>query len=256
MRCAWPFRGVIGGSYTLTEYSDRMRYSDDVTTCATPICNSTEGDCHMSQLMEAIDHCNLMECIPGIAYIANWDHIHRSIYCSSQIELQLGFTLTEWTTNPTLWFRQIHPDDRNVVLEHLMHIYAGDAPVPIDYRFLTRENDVLWFRDNGAILYTNDGQPLAYYGVMLNISKEKYLSVSLNTCQQQLQDLSQPLLDRRELMVLRHIRMHHTDKEIAATLAISERTVRNYLKNICVKLNVRTRREVIREALRIGLLKK
>jgi len=31
---------------------------------------------------------------------------------SSYIETLLGYTATEWSENPILWYQRLHPDDR------------------------------------------------------------------------------------------------------------------------------------------------
>ena len=51
------------------------------------------------------------------------------------------------------------------------------------------------------------------------------------------------LLTERERMVLAEVAKGRTDKEVAATLGLSNKTARNYLSHIFAKLNVHTRTE-------------
>lgn len=61
-------------------------------------------------------------------------------------------------------------------------------------------------------------------------------------------------LTPREVEVLRLVAQHLTDKEIAAALFISPRTVHSHVENIRAKLGVANRREAAMAASRLGLL--
>jgi len=61
-------------------------------------------------------------------------------------------------------------------------------------------------------------------------------------------------LSGREVEVLRLVARGDINKEIAASLGISESTVKNHLNNILGKLNVRDRTEAVTTALRRGYI--
>ena len=62
-----------------------------------------------------------------------------------------------------------------------------------------------------------------------------------------------PLSDR-EQTVLRLIGLGHSGREIGEQLGISRKTVDTYRARISVKLETRTRAELVHHALRLGLL--
>ncbi|MGQ0602926.1 MAG: response regulator [Anaerolineales bacterium] len=62
-----------------------------------------------------------------------------------------------------------------------------------------------------------------------------------------------PELTDREREILGLIAQHHTNTEIAQHLALSDKTVRNYVSNICAKLQVVNRAEAIIRAREAGL---
>jgi DNA-binding NarL/FixJ family response regulator len=60
-------------------------------------------------------------------------------------------------------------------------------------------------------------------------------------------------LTRRERHVLAHVAQGLSNKEIAVRLGLSEKTVRNHLSRVFVKLEARNRTEAVMTALRSGL---
>lgn len=62
-----------------------------------------------------------------------------------------------------------------------------------------------------------------------------------------------PLLDDREREVLRHVVAGETDREIAATLYLSERTVRRTLRGLFDRLGVSSRVELAARAGELGI---
>ena len=54
----------------------------------------------------------LIEQLPAVTFLASLAGGQNEIYVSPQIESLLGFTQQEWVSDPILWYRQTHPDDR------------------------------------------------------------------------------------------------------------------------------------------------
>jgi ATP/maltotriose-dependent transcriptional regulator MalT len=63
------------------------------------------------------------------------------------------------------------------------------------------------------------------------------------------------VLTWRELDVLYLMDGHHTNKEIAQRLGISEETVKTHAANIYGKLEVRSRRDAVTRAYDLGILR-
>ena len=56
---------------------------------------------------------SLVEKLPVVTFMASLDDVMQELYVSPQIETLLGFTQEEWLDNPILWYRQLHPEDRD-----------------------------------------------------------------------------------------------------------------------------------------------
>ena len=124
-------------------------------------------------------HRAVVEHIPAITYTDVVDEEMNTTYISPQVEELLGITPEEWCTDPDLWYRHLHEDDR----EHMRDAYlrARDAGEPFseEYRMVARDGRVVWFRDEFVVLPAEDGSPAFVQGVMLDITLRKYAEEQL-----------------------------------------------------------------------------
>jgi diguanylate cyclase (GGDEF)-like protein/PAS domain S-box-containing protein len=109
-----------------------------------------------------------------VIYIADPGETGRWRYVSAQIEAILGFTAEEWSADPTLWARQLHPDDRERVLatEPDDEFGAWGDPRPHEYRMLHRDGRTVWVRDDALLIHDELGRG-RWHGVLLDITDRK-----------------------------------------------------------------------------------
>ena len=94
---------------------------------------------------------NLLEQIPAVTYVQRLREDARAIYVSPLIEEMLGFTSAEWLSDPGLWFRQIHPDDRERVAVELCARGDRAGVFQHEYRLLARNGHPVWVCDKGVV---------------------------------------------------------------------------------------------------------
>ena len=205
-------------------------------------------------LAEETKYRVLVEHIPAITYIAAMDETSSTLYTSPQIEPILGFSQAEWMADNTMWFKQIHAEDREFVLCELARIRIGGDPVPCEYRMFTRDRRTVWFRDDAAVLRDRNGQPQLLYGVMLDVTERKSLEIELVQTQRRLIESVRKLFNKRELAILQLLQAGWTDRQIGQKLSVCERTVSYSLRSLYSKLGVTKRVEAVREAARLRLL--
>src|SRR5256885_16788666 len=89
------------------------------------------------ELLPHIQVRNLVDQLPAILYVADAGTDGRWHYVSRGIEASLGFSPADWAADPTLWARQVHPDDRRRAFG------PEEQPVepttPADYRLRHRD---------------------------------------------------------------------------------------------------------------------
>ncbi len=121
----------------------------------------------------------LVEQLPAVTYAASLDPEAPTLYVSPQIETVLGFTVDEFYASPSRWRRQLHPDDRDAVLEKLSRALEGDTPFRTEYRIYRKDGSLAWARDEAVVVRDSDGTPLFLQGIMLDVTVEKRLTEEL-----------------------------------------------------------------------------
>src|SRR5690348_12784699 len=111
----------------------------------------------------------LVEQLPAITYMAEFGPAGKWEYVSPQIHSLLGFSQNEWMSTKGLWLRQVHPDDRERVMEAEAEGQRNGKRFEAEYRMFTRDGRVAWFHHR-AVLVEKGGRILMH-GFMLNITE-------------------------------------------------------------------------------------
>ncbi|MFN8619786.1 MAG: EAL domain-containing protein [Chloroflexota bacterium] len=116
------------------------------------------------ELRELVEHVN------GVFYRCELGAAGRWTFVSPQIVNLLGWSAEEWMTDPGLWGRSIHPDDRERVMREEQEPTRG----AIDYRMFTRAGELRWIRDDAAPM-DPDGTGAPYWAGTLTDVTRAYL---------------------------------------------------------------------------------
>ncbi|HET6881997.1 MAG TPA: PAS domain S-box protein [Pirellulales bacterium] len=124
----------------------------------------------------------LVEEIPAVTFMASLEERARragELYVSPQIESLLGFTQREWLEDPVLWFRQLHPADRDRWHVEFARTCATGEPFDSIYRFIARDGRVVWVHGHAKMVRDRDGRPLFLQGVAFDITGSKQAEEAL-----------------------------------------------------------------------------
>lgn len=135
------------------------------------------------QILEEKHHAEvkyrtLVEHLPTITYILTLEDDGRPVFVSPQIE-RLGFAPEEWIKESNLRFQQIHPEDRDLVMQAFLHSRNTGEAFRCDYRIATRTGDMLWFHDEASVVRDEKGKMLFLQGIMLDITEKKSMEKEL-----------------------------------------------------------------------------
>src|SRR5215217_3300784 len=146
----------------------------------------------------------LVERLPAVTYVEALDPDERRtdlIYASPQIETMFGYSPAEWTADPELFVRLLHPEDRERVLAEDERTERTGEPFRAEYRQFTRDGQILWIRDEAVLVRDEEGKPLYWQGVIFDVSEQKRVEMALRTQNEYLASLHETtvgLLERLE----------------------------------------------------------
>jgi len=145
---------------------DLARHFADVASVALENCRL------MSQLAETeVRFRSLVEHIPAIVYLCDVEPPYRTRYISPQVSTMLGYPPQEWMTDPDgFCMKIIHPED----IDDLRNLTAEAARTSgfatAEYRLLDSQGEIRWFRDECALVRDPSGTPIAWHGVLVEIT--------------------------------------------------------------------------------------
>jgi diguanylate cyclase (GGDEF)-like protein/PAS domain S-box-containing protein len=116
---------------------------------------------------------SLVEQIPAITYIADFDERGTLTWVSPQIERLLGHAPEELIADQDLWYRLIHPDDRERVIAEEHRVYEAVEEFDIEYRMIARSGLEVWVHEKDAIVRDEHGRPLFTQGVLYDITERR-----------------------------------------------------------------------------------
>jgi diguanylate cyclase (GGDEF)-like protein/PAS domain S-box-containing protein len=131
----------------------------------------------------------LVERIPAITYIREIRHTSESVYVSPQVLDIVGYTPEECTSTPDLWIRILHPDDREAVLAEDLRTNETGEPFTMEYRQFAKDGQLVWIRDEATLVRSDEGVPLYWLGVQIDITERKRAERRLGAAEQRFRTL-------------------------------------------------------------------
>jgi PAS domain S-box-containing protein len=116
---------------------------------------------------------SLAQQLPGATYVHAPGERDVLLYASPQMGRMLGYRVQDWLSEPGLFLRLVHEDDRERVRAEIARVSENGAPLRSEYRMLARDGSMVWVRDEASTLRASDGEPRYVQGYLLDIGAEK-----------------------------------------------------------------------------------
>ncbi|MBI2238642.1 MAG: PAS domain-containing protein, partial [Actinobacteria bacterium] len=98
----------------------------------------------------------------------------ETIYVGPQIADILGVSQEEYLTDPHLWERHIHAEDRQRALDAVYDFIRTDREADyLEYRWVRPDGRVVWINDRTVKVRDADGRALMLQGVMFDVTQRK-----------------------------------------------------------------------------------
>ncbi len=92
-------------------------------------------------------------------------------WISENITRILGYTVEE-ALRPEWWVDNLHPGDREEAVAQSDHVLSENKAV-LYYRFLKKDGEPIWMRDELSLIRDGDGNPVGIIGVWMDITEQK-----------------------------------------------------------------------------------
>jgi PAS domain S-box-containing protein len=112
----------------------------------------------------------LLERLPGVVYALSPEAPNSVLYMSSQIQTLLGVTAADFTGDPELLRRLVHPDDLEWVAAESERTNQTGEPFSGEYRMRAADGQVRWVRDEAVLIRAGDGRPLFWQGILADMT--------------------------------------------------------------------------------------
>ncbi len=116
---------------------------------------------------------------PQPVLTASGQPAYRWQYVNEQIEQLTGYSAQEFYARPDLYASLIHPEDARWVSEESLRTDSTGEPFAMDYRLIRRDGSVVWVREYAVLLRDDAGRPLAWQGVIVDVTEQKQLEQML-----------------------------------------------------------------------------
>jgi PAS domain S-box-containing protein len=167
------YRRKDGSSITV-EISTSVIPYDGKTALCTVSRDITERKRAEARLREAEErYRTLVEQIPAATYVQEANGSNAVRYVSPQIEPMLGYKPEECISDPEHWIKVLHPADRERVLAEDERTNETGEPFRMEYRQFTKEGRVVWLQDEAVLVRDEEGKPLYWQGVQIDITERK-----------------------------------------------------------------------------------
>jgi PAS domain S-box-containing protein len=134
-----------------------------------------------------IKYKSLVEQISAVVFLDDVDDQQTTIYMSPRVEELTGYTADEWRADPGIWRKIIHPADRERLVQKDIKSNRNGSRFLEEYRIIRRDGTVVWVKEDTNLIRDNEGNPLYWQGILLDITKEKEDEAAL---QRQLEELA------------------------------------------------------------------
>ncbi|MBW4605433.1 MAG: response regulator [Calothrix sp. FI2-JRJ7] len=120
-----------------------------------------------------------LELVLEVTAIGMWDfHLQTGMaFCSNQCKHILGFTLDSMDVSEKTFLENVHPEDRERVLETAQGAILNQKDYNTQYRVIWQDGSIHWIAARGRTLYDTDGKPVRMLGTVQDISAQKAAEV-------------------------------------------------------------------------------
>lgn len=136
---------------------------------------------------EAIGHYGYFE----------WDLVGDDDYWSEELYRIFGEDVQSQGRTSSIFFRSVHPDDRDLLKEHLQKALKGD-PYQIDHRIVLPSGEVRYLMEKAQAIFDSQGNPVRLAGTTQDVTDIKRTELALEEAKEETEAANQQLLAQNQ----------------------------------------------------------
>jgi diguanylate cyclase (GGDEF)-like protein/PAS domain S-box-containing protein len=121
----------------------------------------------------------LIETIPAVTYISDWDELGSFLYVSPQVEQLLGHPVSSLLGPTSLWESLIHPHDRERVLAETRAAFRDQSPFDAEYRLVAADGRIVWVWERDTVIRDEHGVPKLTQGIITDMTATRTAEAAL-----------------------------------------------------------------------------
>lgn len=121
----------------------------------------------------------LIETIPAVTYIADWNEEGTFRYVSPQIEELLGYPARDWLGDSKLWQERLHPDDADRVLAEVRYAFRERKAFDCEYRLIAADGQIVWVWERDTVIRDDQGEPYLTQGIITDVTATRIAEAAL-----------------------------------------------------------------------------
>lgn len=138
-----------------------------------------------------------------------------SVNWSDEFRAMLGYhDETDFPNSLESWSNLLHEEDKEYVMKEFYGTiadYTGKKSYSVEYRMLTKDQGWRWFRTAGKLSRREDGTPVTYVGIFVDVTRQKMTDEALNAQRKLLEDALQQTQQAKQA---RSIFLHNMSHEL------------------------------------------
>jgi two-component system, sensor histidine kinase and response regulator len=119
-----------------------------------------------------------------------------------------GYTSDEYASDPYLWYRMIHTEDRQRVTDRTDQLFAGKDVTPLEHRIIHKDGSIRWVRTTHVLRRDDEGRLVSYDGLIADITERKRAEEALKTSEERFRALVEKSGEIISLTDSRHERIY------------------------------------------------
>ena len=115
----------------------------------------------------------ITENLPLLTWLSAPGDRSSCVYISPQVEAMFGYSPAEWSAEPKLFSRLLHPEDREKVLDAHESADADEPRLRCEYRLVARDGRIVWVREETVTVRDVVGKALYAQTFLVDVSEHR-----------------------------------------------------------------------------------